>query len=93
QVAQGVTGWKKAPGALKLKLGKSVALANESLKTKQGNSLTWSSNKPNHCKVIQTGNVVKVKAVKAGTCVITATAPLTSRTFSKTFTWTVTVKK
>jgi len=93
QVAQGVTGWKKAPGALKLNLGKSVALANESLKTKQGNSLTWSSNKPNHCKLIQTGNLVKVKAVKAGKCVISATAPATSRTLAKIFTWRIKAAK
>lgn len=93
QVAQRVTGWKKAPGALKLNLGKSVALANKSLKTKQGKSLTWSTNKPNHCKLIQTGNVVKVKAVKAGTCVVSATAPATSRTLAITFTWRIKAPK
>ncbi len=93
QVAQKVTGWKKAPGAVQLKLGKSLVLGKTSLKTKQGNALTWSTPTPKICKVVQANKTVSVKAVKAGTCVVTAVAPGTTRALAQTFKWRVNVTK
>jgi len=93
QVAQKVTGWKKAPGKVKLKPGKSVALAKKSLQTKQGTALTWATDKPAVCTLNTAGKAVKVVAVSAGKCVVTASAPETTRTIAKTFTWKVKVSK
>lgn len=93
QVKQAVSGWKKSPGSTGLKIGKSLELAKKSLKTKQGNTLTWKTNNQSICKLVQTGNSITVKAVKAGTCLVTAQAPMTSRTHGMTFAWKVKVSK
>ena len=93
QVNQEVKGWKTAPGRVTVMVTKSVALAKKSLQTKQGNGLTWSTDKPAVCKVDKAGKSVKVVGLKSGKCVVTASAPATTRTFAKTFTWRVKVSK
>jgi hypothetical protein len=92
-VKQAVSGWKKLPGSTGLKIGKSLELAKKSLKTRQGNTLTWKTNNQSICKLVQTGNSITVKAVKAGTCLVTAQAPMTPRTHGMTFAWKVKVSK
>jgi len=92
-VKQTVIGWKQAPGSVRLKVGKTLDLAKKSVKTKQGNALTWSTPTPKICKVVPAGKTVSVKAVKAGTCVVTAVAPGTTRALAKTFKWRVNVTK
>ena len=92
-VQQTVVGWKQAPGSARLKVGKTLDLAKKSVKTKQGNPLTWKSNAANVCKVVQSSKGVSVKALKAGNCVVTAKANATTRALEKTFTWKVKVSK
>jgi hypothetical protein len=93
KVKQVVTGWKKAPGAVKLKLKKSITLASASLKSSQGNTLTWKTNNKKSCTIVVAKDSVNIKAGKAGKCVITATAPESVRTSAASFTWKVTVAK
>jgi len=90
---QVVSGWKKAPGSVRLKAGKSLELAKKSLKTRQGNALNWSASSPKICKLVKSSKTVSVKAVKAGNCVVTATVPGSTRAIAKTFTWKVKVSK
>jgi len=92
KVKQDVSSWKTAPKALTIKAGKFVSLAKFNVTSTKGYPITWTTSNPKSCKIVQTSTLINATALKAGSCVITATAPLTSRTFEKKFTWTVTVK-
>ena len=77
-----------AVGTYSVVKGKSVSLSADTMKTRNGQSLTWSTSNASLCSVSSAKHKKTVSFKKTGSCVVTARALGTNRLKQTDFKWT-----